>query len=335
MVRINELCGKLMLTSSVVSSFKARPAVSIEFLRGLMINAVAFMVIAAGACLANAQEREEEDPLANYTGSGQVVCPCFVAGEQAGAVFDAPSEHYPIEILRIGIGWGSYFGGTPQQVEQAVNLYEAGLPNPGVPLFVLLGPVLADGYINEFDIEPIPGEITLDSGPFAVTLEFANANAGDPYAPSMIHDGNGCQSGKNVIYAVPGGWSDACLLGVTGDWVVYVVYRQVNCNGTGIGDEYVVTSGSPAFLMPPSPNPFGSNTRIEFVLGDGGRTAITVYDVTGRRVANVTDSVLPAGLHSVSWDGAASDGEKLPSGVYFVELRAGSHRTVRKVLLAK
>ena len=97
----------------------------------------------------------------------------------------------------------------------------------------------------------------------------------------------------------------------------------------------MVTSGAPAFLMPPSPNPFGSNTRIEFVLGNDGRTAITVYDVTGRRVANVTDSVLPAGRHSVSWDGVGSNGAKLPSGVYFVELRSGSYRTVRKVLLAK
>ena len=70
MARINELCGKLLFTSSAMSCFKPRWAVSIELLRGLVINTLAFTMIAAGAYLANAQECEEEDPLANYTGSG-------------------------------------------------------------------------------------------------------------------------------------------------------------------------------------------------------------------------------------------------------------------------
>jgi hypothetical protein len=33
-----------------------------------------------------ADECPEEPPLQNYTGSGTTVCPCFVPGEQAGAV---------------------------------------------------------------------------------------------------------------------------------------------------------------------------------------------------------------------------------------------------------
>ena len=53
-----------------------------------------------------------EPVLQNYTGLGQVVCPCFVSGEQAGAIFTLPPEKYPIEILKIGIGWGSQFGGS-------------------------------------------------------------------------------------------------------------------------------------------------------------------------------------------------------------------------------
>ena len=69
-----------------------------------------------------------------------------------------------------------------------------------------------------------------------MTLEFLNQNAGDIFAPSVVHDGNGCQPGKNVVLAMPGGWNDACLLGVTGDWVFYVDYETcptvacaVNC----------------------------------------------------------------------------------------------------------
>jgi len=101
------------------------------------------------------------------------------------------------------------------------------LPNPGTPIFSLLGPVLTDGFFNEFNLELIPGNKVITSGPFTVTLEFLNANASDPFAPSVLHDGNGCQPGKNVVFAIPGGWFDACVLGVGGDWVFYVKYQSL------------------------------------------------------------------------------------------------------------
>jgi hypothetical protein len=170
-----------------------------------------------------------EPTFQNYTGGGTTACPCFVQNEQAGAVFDVPAAHYPIEILKVGIGYGSQFGGSPQVLEQAIHIYPAGLPNPGVPIFTLDGPALNDGAINEFDLEPIPGEIIVDSGPFSVTLQFLEDNAGDGFHPTAVHDGNGCQPGKNLIQVDTGAWLDACSLGVSGDWVFSVTYRQVTC----------------------------------------------------------------------------------------------------------
>lgn len=187
----------------------------------------------------------EQPPIQNYTGSGTVSCPCFVPGEQAGAVLNVPPEMYPIEILRVGIGWGSQFGGAPQQLEQAIHIYEGGLPDPGTPIFSLSGPQLTDGVINVFNLEPLPGEITINSGPFTVTLEFMNQNAGDPFAPSVVHDGNGCQVGKNVVYAIPGGWYDAFALGVTGDWVFFVVYRSIRPATLSASPESIVFSEVP------------------------------------------------------------------------------------------
>ncbi len=177
-----------------------------------------------------------EPRLENFTGAGSVGCPCFIPGEQAGAVLDLPASEFPIEILKVGIAWGSQFGGAPDQLEEAIHIYAGGLPDPGAPVFTLQGPVLVDGVINEFDLEPLPGEIIIDSGPFMVTLEFLNENAGDPFSPTVVHDGNGCQLGKNTVFVIPGGWNDACLLGVTGDWVFYVFYRKLDCGGvTGSG----------------------------------------------------------------------------------------------------
>jgi len=275
----------------------------------------------------------EEAPLKNYTGTGSVICPCFVTGEEAGAVLQASAEHYPIEILRVGIGWASQYGGAPQSLEEAIKIYPAGLPNPGTPISTLPGPVLNDGYINEFNLEPLPGEIVINSGKFTVTLEFLNSNAGDPFAPSMIHDGNGCQAGKNVVFAVPGGRHSACALGVTGDWVVYAVYRQVDC-GAGVGEELVVSS-RPALLLAPQPNPFCGETRVRFFLERPGEVNLAVLDVQGRTVATLASGMFPAGVHSATWPGVADGGIPAAAGVYFVTMTAGTDRQTQRVVLTR
>jgi len=213
-----------------------QPSKSTTTLGALLLSAVSLSAAGAGDC-------PEEPIFQNYTGAGTTACPCFVAGEEAGAIFDVPASHYPIEILRVGIGWGSVFGGAPQALEQSIHIYGAGLPNPGAPIFSLDGPTLVDGFVNEFDLEPLLGDIIVNSGPFTVTMELANANAGDQFAPTFVHDGNGCQPGKNVVKAIPGGWFDSCVLGVTGDWVFHIVYRPTDCDSNGT---YCVTSANSA-----------------------------------------------------------------------------------------
>src|SRR5262245_20133792 len=113
----------------------------------------------------------EEPPRESSTGESRVVCPCFAAGEEAGVVLDAPPGDYPIEILRVGIAWGSAAGGNVPSLEGAIHVFSRGLPDPGVPVFELQGPVLEDGFLNEFTFSPA---LRIASGPFTVSLQFAN-----------------------------------------------------------------------------------------------------------------------------------------------------------------
>ncbi len=211
-----------------------------ESLRIFILHTVAAAMLAAASTDAAAQCAETL--FQNYTGGGQTACPCFAPNEQAGAVFTLPANVYPIEIVKIGIGWGSAFGGTGTSLEEGIHVYAGGLPNPGSPIFSLPGPVLTDGAINEFNISS--AHVAIASGPFTVTLEFNNGNAGDIFAASAVHDGNGCQAGKNVIYAIPGGWMNACAAGVTGDWVFYVKYRSIKVTG-GVNPVRTVFSNPP------------------------------------------------------------------------------------------
>jgi len=263
----------------------------------------------------------------HFIGAGTTACPCFVPGEEAGAVFTAPKQ---IAITKIGIGWGSTFGGQGQTIEQAIHVYGVGLPNPGVPIFSLLGPQLTDGVINEFTVEAL--NWIVPAGDFSVTIEFLNESASNFFQPATVHDGNGCTGGGvNLVKAIPGGWNDACLLGVTGDWIFYVKYKD--CSPTGIGEERIA-SNVPVYMRGAAPNPFTSNTQLEFFLQDGGNASVIVYDVRGRAVAELANRYFPPGMNYLSWDGSGG-GLELSSGVYFVELRSGAERSTQKVMIKR
>lgn len=80
------------------------------------------------------------------------------------------------------------------------------------------------------------------------------------------------------------------------------------------------------------PNPFNPSTTIRFELtGDNQRARLSVYDILGRRVAVLVDGKLPAGVHTVSFDGTG-----LASGVYLYRLETeGGIIRQRKMLLIK
>jgi len=191
---------------------------------------------------------------------------------------------------------------------------------------------MTDGVTNDFNIDPLPGEVIMNTGPFIVALELFNDSAGDFFASSVVHDGNGCQPGKNVVYASPGAWYDACALGVTGDWAMYVVYRP--CTATGVEDTHIL-SASPAMISGAYPNPFTADTHIEFTLQQAQSAAVGIFDVKGRRVASLATGQYAAGVHTVDWNGRNDAGQVMPTGIYFAQLHAGEQRSVRKLILMR
>jgi hypothetical protein len=185
-----------------------------------------------------------------------------------GTVFDSiPANHYPIEIMRVGIGWGStgcQFGvPAPDQLENAIVIYNANLASlpAASPVATLVGPVMQDCGINEFDLAqagPLP---VINNGPVTVTLRFDQAS--NPITgPAPGYDDTGCQTARNVVFAIPGGWQSACTLGVPGDWQVHLVYRSTACNG----QSFCVGTDADC----PCANGGAADTGCEIAQGTGG-----------------------------------------------------------------
>ncbi len=299
----------------------------------VVIAAAVFLLATAGWALA--QDCPTEPTVQNFTGAGTTACPCFNYEEEAGAVFPVPIEHFPIEILRVGVGWGSVFGGNPAQVERALFIYNGQLPDPGEPVITLPGPQMIDGVINEFNFEVL-GSFIIETAPVAATLQFQISNLNNIYAPTLVHDGNGCQGGMNLIKAIPGGWMDACSAGVSGDWVFHLIYRQVNCM-SGVDDREYTVSNVP--LKPQLndcyPNPFNPQTLISFDMPASGSARLEIYSLAGKRIATLVDGEVGAGRHEEVWNGRDDAGRQVPSGVYFYRLQTREFSDSKRMVLLK
>ena len=70
------------------------------------------------------------------------------------------------------------------------------------------------------------------------------------------------------------------------------------------------------------PNPFNPSTTINFSLPVKSNVSLIIYDVLGRKVNEVVNEELPAGIQKVIWNGLNSSGVRTSSGVYFYRLIA-------------
>jgi hypothetical protein len=95
-------------------------------------------------------------------------------------------------------------------------------------------------------------------------------------------------------------------------------------------------AGSTTFdLLPNSPNPFASQTSLKFALPASGPARLTVFDIAGRRVAELVNRTMDAGVHSVTWDGRDGSGATVASGVYLARLEAAGQTMTREMVRLK
>jgi hypothetical protein len=89
----------------------------------------------------------------------------------------------------------------------------------------------------------------------------------------------------------------------------------------------VPREGANTLALSASPNPSGRSTVLSVTMPTAGPAQLEVLDVSGRVVAKVWSGILATGRHSLTWR------HDLAAGIYFVDLRVGSAKRVRRVVL--
>lgn len=78
------------------------------------------------------------------------------------------------------------------------------------------------------------------------------------------------------------------------------------------------------------PNPFNSSVRVTYGLPETGSISLSVYDLSGRKIAVILEGERQAGHYSIIWNG-----ESLVSGVYILRMQTSASVATQKVVLMR
>lgn len=222
----------------------------------------------------------------------------FVASEKAASWLTSPCTG---NLRAAQVLWRSASGSAPPEFGRSIEILRAGtFPNPGAVAETILGPVLSDGVINEYryldENMAVPLVVpVLQNETIVVALTFDVAPP-QPVGPSVVRDNDGCQAGRNGIYAQDLGgnfaWYSSCAFGLAGDFVIRAV---VDCGSGGT----------------PMANLSATKTAAASTVAPGGTVDYTLTIANagpdGVVGATVTDT-FPAAFSSVLWACAATAG---------------------------
>jgi len=108
-------------------------------------------------------------------------------------------------------------------------------------------------------------------------------------------------------------------------------FERVSVSLTGVGQalptEYALAQNYP--------NPFNPETEIGLSLPADSHVRLEIFNVLGQKVSTLVDGDMPAGNHTVRWNGTNSDGASVSSGVYFYRIAANSFTETKKMMLLK
>ncbi|MGH8173772.1 MAG: DUF11 domain-containing protein, partial [Rhodanobacteraceae bacterium] len=234
--------------------------------------------------------------------SSGVIVSGFVPGESAASWLTSPCDG---SVVAAQIFWASGAGDAEPAIEDTVIVYRAGdFPEPGENEAQIDGPVLNDGFLNEFRYLDEGNTIPLDvavvqAETFVVSLTFLESPPS--VGPSVVRDTDGSTPSGNALYGDIGfgnQWYDAAMIGINGDWVIRAV---VDC-------ESIPTAADVAVALAADPPEYTAGAALTYTvtINNAGPAAVTS--------ATVVDA-FPADYENVAWTCAASGGASCaPSG---------------------
>ncbi len=121
---------------------------------------------------------------------------------------------------------------------------------------------------------------------------------------------------------------------VTVEQFCYLTFGQGS--NTDVEDPVQPTQVPGHFMLSQNyPNPFNPETQITYEVGKSCYVQLSVFDTNGRLIKSLVNSETSSGKYTILWDATNLSGDKVPSGLYLLVMKAGEYHHVRKMSLLK
>ena len=88
-------------------------------------------------------------------------------------------------------------------------------------------------------------------------------------------------------------------------------------------------------LFPAYPNPFNPITTIRYSLSQNGLVNIVIYDMMGKEIKTLVNSVQTAGDNTIQWNATNNLGQSVGAGIYLFQIQVGNYFQTNKLVLLK
>ena len=181
-------------------------------------------------------------------------------------------------------------------------------------------PVSGDKFTGDFNMWI--GSTPIGSASFEVT---ASVSTWTQFSVDFDYFGSGTPDVCRLVFLLPGPTGDDFHVGS------YFLLDDVTLSGTAtsVNDKNIISA---KFSLEQNyPNPFNPSTKIQYNLPENSFVSLKVYNILGKEVASLVNSVVPAGSHEVVFNASG-----LNSGIYFYTLKTGNNFVqTRKMILMK
>jgi hypothetical protein len=89
------------------------------------------------------------------------------------------------------------------------------------------------------------------------------------------------------------------------------------------------------FFISAKPNLLSKNTLIQYSLKKRSNVSIKVYSVIGQKIVTIFEGIKESGIHEIKWLGVDNKGNRLPKGIYFLELETSYNKAIEKIVIVK
>jgi predicted outer membrane repeat protein len=110
----------------------------------------------------------------------------------------------------------------------------------------------------------------------------------------------------------------------------------VSCGAVDVGDQEDIPETF--YIKALQASPLVGVARLEYGIpaaSDMENLALVVYDITGRVIERLDAGPLPAGVHTVTWNGKSAGGSRASAGIYFCRLHTGGRDPIARIVLLR